>query len=162
MNSEHPSVRKMWKNYLNSFGETPQNTTREYSAWHFCNTQDAADKLAELVLRGEKRGTATSLWSIEAEGESLPFAGELSIITNWNGEAQCIIETVVVEIVPFKEVTAEFAATEGEGDKSLDYWRRVHREVFTQELNELSLMFSEEMPVLCETFEVVWPPLIAG
>ncbi len=159
MNSDHPSVRKMWKNYLSSIGETPENTLRTYSAWHFCNTQSAADELAVLVLRGEKSGTATSLWSIEAEGESLPCAGELSIITKWNGEAQCIIETVVVEIVPFKEVTADFAATEGEGDKSLDYWRRVHKEVFTQELNEVGLKFSDEMPVLCETFKVVWPLL---
>ena len=88
----------------------------------------------------------------------MPEVGELSIITDWSGKAKCIIKTVVLETVPFNEVTEAFAAAEGEGDKTLGYWRKVHQEVFSQELSELGLKFSEDMPVLCETFEVVWPP----
>ncbi|MFW5712046.1 MAG: ASCH domain-containing protein [Spirochaetota bacterium] len=154
----HPSVKNMWQAYLEYLGETPQSTSKTYTAWHFCSTQPAADELAELVLKGEKRCTATSIWSLEAEEEPLPEVGDLSIITDWSGRAKCIIKTVVLENVPFNEVTEAFAAAEGEGDKSLEYWRKVHQEVFSQELSELGLKFTEQMPVLCETFEVVWPP----
>ena len=157
MKTEHFSIHNLWKHYLLSMGESPETTSRQYSAWHFCATQEAADELAQLVLAGTKRATTSSLWSIEAEGESLPMEGEISIITNWQGEAQCIIKTTAVEILPYREVSQEFAAAEGEGDKSLQYWRRVHKEAFTHELEDLGLVFSEDMPVVCETFEVVWP-----
>ncbi|MEM7114775.1 MAG: ASCH domain-containing protein, partial [Chloroflexota bacterium] len=62
-----------------------------------------------------------------------------------------------VEIVPFNEVTAVFAATEGEGDGSLAYWRRVHWAFFTRDLANWGLEPTETMPVICEVFEVVFP-----
>ena len=157
MSSTHPTVHKMWRDYLSSIGEKPDTTSKSYTAWHFCATKTAADELAELVLKGEKRATATAVWSLQADDEPFPEVGDLSIITNWNGEAKCIIKTVLLETVPFDQVTEEFAAAEGEGDKTLAYWRKVHHEVFAQELTEAGLTFADDMPVLCETFEVVWP-----
>ena len=35
---------------------------------------------------------------------------------------------------------------------------RVHEDFFRAELAEAGLEFSPEMPVVCEEFEVVWPP----
>ncbi len=46
-------------------------------------------------------------------------AGGLSVVTRFSGEPLCVIETQKVQIVPFSEVSAEFAATEGEGDGTL-------------------------------------------
>ena len=48
-------------------------------------------------------------------------------------KALCIIETVQVDVMPFEQVSAEFAAIEGEGDGSLAYWRQAHLEYFTRE-----------------------------
>ena len=48
-------------------------------------------------------------------------------------------------------------AREGEGDLSLSYWRKVHREVFCEMLAEAGLPFQPAMPVLCEEFEKVYP-----
>ena len=53
--------------------------------------------------------------------------GDLSIVTDWAGQALCVIETESVVLVPFNEVSAEFAATEGEGDGSLEFWTEGHR-----------------------------------
>ena len=41
---------------------------------------------------------------------------------------------------------------EGEGDKSLDYWRKVHIKFFEEEFGD---KFNEDMEVLCEEFELV-------
>jgi len=38
---------------------------------------------------------------------------------------------------------------------SLEYWRRVHKEFFGEELKENNIEFSEDMLVVCEEFEVV-------
>lgn len=55
-------------------------------------------------------------------------------------------------MLPFSKVDEKFAYTEGEGDKSLEYWRRVHIKAFNDELKELS----EDMLVVCEIFQVIY------
>jgi len=53
-------------------------------------------------------------------------AGHLSIVELWSGEPVCIIETSSIAVLPFDAVTREFAAVEGEGDGSLEYWHDGH------------------------------------
>ena len=50
----------------------------------------------------------------------------------------------------------EHAFKEGEGDRSLEYWREVHKKFFRECLEEYGLEFSENMKVVCEEFEVVY------
>jgi len=156
MYKKHPSVLNMWSDYLSSIGESIDLTSKKYSSWYFDNNEKDANELAELVKGGEKRATATSLWCIEHNNEPMPKPGEYIAIINWNGIAQCIIQTTKVSIMPFDEVPTEFAFKEGEGDKSLSYWRKVHKRYFTEELQSIGLTFSEHMPVICEEFEVVF------
>jgi uncharacterized protein YhfF len=152
---EHKSVLKMWERYLESIGESPNETTKKFISWHFCDNEQDANELAELVLEGTKKATASLYLTYNNEDE-LPRVGDLSIIINWDGIAQCIIETTEVEIIPFKDVTEEFAATEGEGDKSLEYWRKCHWSYFSREMKELGKTPCDDMLVVCEKFEVVF------
>ena len=70
----------------------------------------------------------------------------------------CVIRTTRVYTVPFDRVSAGHAFKEGEGERSLAYWRRVHEDFFRNELARAGLEFSPSMPVVCEEFEVVYPP----
>jgi len=56
--------------------------------------------------------------------------------------------------VPFNEVTAEFAAVEGEGDGSLEFWRQEHVSSFSRECVRIGRVFNENMLVACERFRV--------
>lgn len=156
MTQEHKSVKKMWENYLISIGDNIVDTDKKYISWHFCDNEEDANNLAELVKQGVKRATASLYYLYEIEGDTLPEDGDLSIITNWYGQAQCIIETKKVTIVPFKEVTEEFANIEGEGDKSLKYWQEVHINAFNRHLKAFNKKFSENMLVVCEEFETAY------
>jgi uncharacterized protein YhfF len=129
---------------------------RFYEAFSFGDSKELADELADLVLRGTKRATASALWTFEIEGKRLPKTGDLSIVTNWSGTPLCVIETQRIDVVPFMDVTAEFAATEGEGDGSLSFWREVHRAFFTRECERLGREFSDRMSVVCERFAVIY------
>ena len=148
---------QMWTAYGQKIGKEIL-VGKTYTAWHFCNDEQGANALYPLVLSGQKRATTSNLWLYEAEGEPLPKAGDLSIILDWDGNAQCIIETTEVDIVPFGEVTEEFAAIEGEGDKSLAYWRAVHEPIFRADCEGLGREFSEEVPAVCEQFRVAYQP----
>lgn len=152
---KNKSVEKMWMDYLNSLGKE-KSTDKTYSAWHFCDNEGDANELAELVINGTKKATASLYASYEFENEDIPKAGDHSIITDWSGTARCIIKTTNVDVVPYKDVTEEFAATEGEGDRTLNYWRNCHWSYFSREMKEIGSEPDENMLVVCEKFEVVY------
>ncbi|MGL5713065.1 MAG: ASCH domain-containing protein, partial [Paraclostridium sp.] len=115
-----------------------------------------ANELAELVSIGTKRGT-TSLYRLyELDNEEIPKEGSYSIVTDWYGVAKCIIENKKIHILPFKNVDDRLAYIEGEGDKSLAYWRKAHIDYFKNELTELNIEFNEDMIVVFEEFEVIY------
>ena len=126
----------------------------EYDAWAF---GDAPDKLAALVLAGQKTATASAYPLYEAEGEALPQAGGYSVILDSRENAVCVIRTTRVYTAPFRAVTAEHAFREGEGDRSLAHWRRVHEAFFRKEMASVGMAFDEDMVVVCEEFERVFP-----
>ncbi|WP_314427953.1 ASCH domain-containing protein [uncultured Microbacterium sp.] len=125
-------------------------------AWAFGATPEHADALLALVLEGVKTGTASSLWDYEATGDPQPYLGEFSIILDGSGEPRAVIETTSLSIVPFDAVTAEHAHAEGEGDRTLDYWRASH-ERYWRAYSENPRGFAPDMPVICERFRVIHP-----
>ena len=56
----------------------------EYQAWAFGSDTDA---LTELVVKGEKTATASGYVWYEIEKETLPEAGEFSVVLNSKEEA---------------------------------------------------------------------------
>ncbi len=152
----HKTVKEMWKKYLSTIGENINNSGKIYESWYFCNNEKDANELAGLVKKGIKKATASLHCLYEIENELIPEVGDYAVITNWKGVAQSIIQITSINTIPFKEVTEELAAKEGEGDKTLSFWRKVHRKVFTLELKEYSKKFSEDMFVVCEEFAVVY------
>ena len=128
-----------------------------YEAFHFDDTEQTANALGALVLSGQKRATAGLLWTNELTNKPLPEIGALSVVTDWYGAPLCVIQTTHVEIVPFDRVSDSFAAAEGEGDKTLRYWREAHWRYFTRESQRLGREPSLDMPVMCERFKVVYP-----
>ena len=131
-------------------------SSRFYEAFHFDDNERDANALAGLVLSGTKCATASLLWTYEASKKPLPIPGSLSVVTNWDGEPLCVIETEEVKVTAYNEVTEEFAAAEGEGDCTLSYWRKVHWLYFGRECSRLGKKPSPKMPVVCEKFFVVY------
>ncbi|WP_422486474.1 ASCH domain-containing protein [Gudongella sp. DL1XJH-153] len=151
------SVVDMWEDYLESIGEKPEETKLTYESWHFCDNEKDANELIELVLEGTKRATASLHMLYEIEDEKVPSEGGLNILTDWDGRAKCITRDKKVSILPFKDITEEHARIEGEGDKSLEYWRRAHIAFFGRDTDSLGVDFSEDLLVVFEEFEVVYP-----
>ncbi|ARF15692.1 RNA-binding protein [Sporosarcina ureae] len=146
------SIQRMWEEFKNVHPDAPEH----YEAWSFGNSKQMADELAELVVKGTKTATSSNYRLYELEGEPLPMVGLHNIILDGKGMAVAVVETVSVKVVPFDKVTEEHAYLEGEGDRSLRYWQEVHEEFFIKELKEVHQDFHHEMPVVCETFKLVF------
>lgn len=147
-----PQITKYWEAYL---VQHPEAADRFDSAWAFGDNPRLADELLALVLSGIKTGTAQNYELVEAKGLPLPFVGGLSVLLDSGGQPRAIIETTKVEVVPFGEVTAEFAYSEGEDDRSLESWRHEHEVFFTRELESEGQAFDPDMRVICENFRLV-------
>ena len=143
------NAQEMWNLY-----SAKKNVTTGYEAWTF---GDAANELAQLTLDGIKTATASAYPLYELDGEELPKAGEYSVILDSRDNAVCIIKTTKVFVVPFNMVDQRHAWNEGEGDRSLAYWRKVHEEFFKKELKDAGLEFDDRMKVVCEEFIRVYP-----
>ena len=150
------TIEAMWETYLKSIGESAVTSDKTYEAWYFCNNEEDADNLADLVKRGIKRATASLKKSYEIENEPLPKENNLNIITEFDGKAVCIIKVTKVEIIPFDEITEENAKIEGEGDGSLAYWREGHLKFFKEEAKALKFDFKENDLVVFMTFKVIF------
>ena len=149
-----PSIHAFWRAFTSTIGHDPSD--RFYEAFHFDDNAPSADELATLVLAGTKRAGAALVWAFEAERKPVPKPGDLSVVTLFSGKPVCVIETQSIQIVPFSEVDADFAATEGEGDGSLAYWQQAHKAFFRRECQRLGREFSLSAPVVCERFAVVY------
>ena len=143
--------KEMWKAYLSKH---PEAKNTKYESWCYGSVPD---KLTKLTLNGIKTATASAYPFYEYENSELPKADDYSIILWEDGTAACIIRTERVSVVPFLQVTAEHAYKEGEGNRSLTYWRRIHAEVFAEELTKIHKQFSDDMLVVCEEFKMIYP-----
>jgi uncharacterized protein YhfF len=126
-------------------------------AFAFGDTAELADKLAELVLHGPKRATAGLPAEFEHDGEPIPRTGDHWVVLDGNGQPVCVIRTTEVEIKPLDQVDAAFAWDEGEGDRSLGWWLTAHHRYFRRACERLGEPFAEDMPVVFERFDLVWP-----
>ena len=102
-------------------------------------------------------GDEIDAWAFGEEAESLPQEGTFDIILDSQNQAVCIIEITKVSVQPFNQVSAQHAFKEGEGDKSLAYWRQVHEDCFAEWLKEAGLTFTPESKVVLEEFRKVYP-----
>jgi len=125
----------------------------EPEAWAF---GAAPDLLAELVAKGVKTATASAYDKYVHYEEELPKVGDLDMVLDGQGQAIAVIETTKVTVLPFRDVSVDHAYKEGEGDRSLAYWRQVHEELFTKWLADIGLTFSPESKVVLEEFQVVY------
>ena len=143
-----------WNNFSNRHAEKISGPP--YDVFYFGDNQQLADELLELVLLGKKTATASLPQEFAERNLRLPEAGDLSIVTDWHGTPHCIIETISAVVLPFSEVGASFAILEGEGDLSLSWWREAHWQYFTALCREKQWEVNETMPVVCETFKLVF------
>jgi len=127
--------------------------TGNYDSWAF---GDNADMLAELVKKGIKTATCSALILYSLENCEMPQKNKYSVILDSNNNAICIIITTKVYIKSFNKISQRHAYKEGEGNRSLEYWKNVHKEFFINELKNYDLSFNEKLELVCEEFKVVY------
>ena len=147
-------VETYWRAYCDKL-PNDHEAPRLFEAFGFGDTPEMADDLGGLVVAGIKTATCSLLWEYETEDEPLPKVDDFSIVLDGQGKPLCIIQTTEMTVRPYSEVDPRFAFEEGEGDRSLAYWRKAHWDFFEPYCTKMGWTLSEEMPLVCERFRVV-------
>jgi uncharacterized protein YhfF len=147
------AVQQMW----DEFRAAGHPEAELAGTFAFGDSPELADELAYLVLNGPKRATAGLVLEFERDGEPLPRPGDHSIVLNGQGQPVCVIRMTEVEVKPLSQVDERFAWDEGEGDRTLTWWRRAHDQYFTRQCEQLGVPFHDDLAVVLERFELVWP-----
>src|SRR5580658_8523941 len=99
----------------------------DLESFSFGDSPELADELLALVLAGAKTATC---WAA-SEGDKGVEVGKRWIVKDGQGRARAVLETVELTRRRFEDVDEGFAHDEGEGDRSLPWWRRAHTDYFT-------------------------------
>jgi uncharacterized protein YhfF len=144
------AVQAYWDDYVRATGVEAAFTT-----WWFGSDDrpDQQTELGRLVADGPKRATTSLLAHYERDGEPLPEAGDHGVVVDGEGTPLCIVRTSRVDTARFGDVDEGFAWVEGEGDRSLAYWREAHISFFEAEGSAVT----DDDVVVLERFDVVWP-----
>lgn len=118
-------------------------------AWAFGDSAELADSLVTLVIAGKKVASCGSLHAWH-DDTTRPEPGGYSIVLDGASQPRCVIRTTGLFLTRFDRVTPEMAMLEGEGDLSLESWRREHQRFFQNEGT-----FHQEMELVFETFQLV-------
>jgi uncharacterized protein YhfF len=147
------SVSELWERFKVQHPDAPN---KPVAIFHFCDNRVDAEECLRLVLAGQKKATAASLPEYELCGDPLPNPGDLNVVTDFDGTAHAVIRTTDVEVKRFADVDAQFAREEGEGDLTLEWWRRAHHAYFTRALSGTKFAVDDDLLITCERFELVF------
>jgi uncharacterized protein YhfF len=104
-----------------------------------------ADELIGLVFEGKKRATC---WAVN-EGLKGAAVGKAMVALDGKNRPRVVLKTIELTQRQFDQVDEAFAYDEGEGDRSLAYWREAHKRYFTR-----AGLFELQMMLWCERFRV--------
>jgi len=157
------NVERYWNQYLLSIPGGQEQPSRYVDCFAFGFTPADAREIAQLVLNGTKTATGSVLWSYGVDKKPLPIAGDLWIVIAGSDAPACIIQTTDVRIIPFEEVTADYAWDGGEEDRSLQSWREIYWEYIERECQRIGVEPNAKAPLVMERFRVVYAePLRLG
>lgn len=150
----HPSENLNWESALKELACAGYDGPMPIGPTWLGDSDELSLELNQLVVAGAKQATSSLLWEWEHENEMLPDLPLVELLLNWDNSVAAVIETISMESVPFNQVTAEFAYLEGEGDRSLGYWRDVHAAFFESVCTRIGKTRGCDMPIVCERFIV--------
>ena len=121
-----PDTDAFWQAFRRYAGLDHDN----YVVGSFGDSPEMATELADLVIAGIKRATASLVHDYGAGREPIPKPGDFVMMLDGEGRPRFIWRTTEVTIKPLSQVDEAFAWDEGEGDRTREWWLDAHRRHF--------------------------------
>ena len=131
----------------------PGEDARYFLPMSIGSTPETADEGVVLISHGTKTLTSSPFWNYP-DGK-IPFVGALSVLLDASRRARGIVRTTRVEIMPFGAITEEMARAYGEGERTVEWWRRVMGASNRASAARHNAILTDDTPHIWEWFTVV-------
>jgi uncharacterized protein YhfF len=146
-------TQSFWRTFRRHTGLDHDN----YVVGSFGDSPKMATALADLVIAGIKRATASLVRDYGDGREPMPKPGDFVMMLDGEERPRFIWRTTEVAIKPLSEVDEAFAWDEGERDRTRDWLVAAHRRYFGRQASREGFDFDDDILTVFERFEVVWP-----
>ncbi len=147
--------RRYWQEYHDTL--RPEDRPRDpFVEASFAGGPAITDELLELYLAGKKHAGSSVVEDFMSAGDPVPKVGNYWIYLDSKERPRLILRTERVETHKFLDVPESIAIAEGEGDLSLEYWRKVHARHYGPNLAKWGLSRIEEATIITEFFAIVY------
>ena len=145
---------RYWKNFqdIHSMDSAIQPTLITAFGWG----EKMQDELLKLILSGRKTATTSLTHWYGKDTHPLPQTGDFWIILDGHDHPSGIVQLTEITIKPVADVDTQFAWDEGEGDRTLDGWKKDHHAFWQQEAEREGFEFSDQMDAAFKRFKLVW------
>ena len=130
----------------------PGEEARYFLPMSIGSAPEHADEGAALILNGTKTLTSSPFWDYP-DGK-IPFEGALSVLLDGSRRPRGIVETTRIEIMPFAAITEDMARAYGEGDRTVEWWRRVMGKFYRAAAARHGAVLTDDTPHIWEWFVV--------
>ena len=155
-NNTNQSALDMWTTFVASNPEFKDASVPEADFFH--DNKADANRLAILTKNGIKQASSGLYSLYQHYNVALPKVGNTQIITDFDGNAQAIIQTTHVDTIRFKNITKSYAQLDmATTVDPLKTWKKAHWDFFTTILKDNNQKPTQDMLVVCETFKTIWP-----
>lgn len=151
---DNPSAQDLWAQFLK--GQIVPVRKIHPRVGHFFDNQEESHRSLNLVLDKKKTSYSQSLQVIQLKNQVIPRIYDFVVLTDYHGEARCIVKNTKVRLIPLFNITSEQARTDGEGDLSLTDWKKIHWNFFARELAAFGKIPKDSMIVVHQSFELIY------
>ncbi len=146
--------QSFWNDYL---AKLPPNRRRgkQFVEASFAGRREGTDALIHLYRLGKKTAGSSLIKDFEFEGDPLPKVGNYWIMLDSHECPQLIAKTIRIEINSFGKIPKAIAHAEGEGDLSVSYWKKAHKNFYLPFLAKWGIADIDKAKVITEHFEIV-------
>ena len=148
-----PDTDAFWQAFRRNAGLDHDN----YVVGSFGDSPEMATELADLVVTGIKRATASLARDYGEGREPTPEPGDFVMMLDGEGRPMFIWRNTQVTIKPRSQVVEACAGDDGEGDRTREWWLDAHRRYFTRQARREGFEFGEDILTVFDRFEIVWP-----
>jgi uncharacterized protein YhfF len=131
----------------------PGEEARYFLPMSIGSAPEHADEGAALILSGTKTLTSSPFW--DYPNGKVPFVSAVSVLLDGAQRPRGIVETTRVEIMPFAAITEGMARAYGEGERTVEWWRRVMGGYYRASAARHNIALTDDTLLIWEWFVVV-------
>ena len=118
--------------------------------------EETTDLIIQFIKTGEKIGTYSLPWLMEAEGHPKAMPDTPIILVSYDGIPKVVVQITSVYETTFGEINLNETLLDGPPVRDLDVWIPLHTEYWNGLLLKHNRVCTADMPVLVEKFKFIY------